>query len=123
MIILIFFQVQTSSQPKGEKHQQEGKGTKQQKSGKKNKQKQQSVQKQQKPDQQAASKKAEKSAVPSKDEKPSVARSDGTDAPEKTKAELKAERRAKQVGSLWSGLSKHAGDWHNHQLLLLFCLL
>lgn len=58
------------------------------------------MQKQQKPDQQAASKKAEKSAVPSKDEKPSAGRSDGADTPEKTKAELKAERRAKQVGLL-----------------------
>ncbi|KAK2560072.1 Translation initiation factor eIF-2B subunit delta [Acropora cervicornis] len=107
--------VQTSSQPKGEKHQQERKGTKQQKSGEKNEQKQQSVQKQQKPDQQAASKKAEKSAVPIKDEKPSAARSDGADAPEKTKAELKAERRAKQEAQRLAKAQKQAEAGVKHK--------
>lgn len=104
---------QKSGQPKGEKHQQEGKGTKQQKSGKKNKQKQ--VQSVQKPDQQAASKKAEKSAVPSKDEKPSAARSDGADAPEKTKAELKAERRAKQEAQRLAKAQKQAEAGVKHK--------
>ena len=38
----------------------------------------------------------------SKDEKPSVAGSDGSEQPQKTKAELKAERRAIQVNVHYS---------------------
>ena len=94
---------QATSQQKGTKGQQQGKGGKQQKGSKKqDKQKQQQKQQQpQLPQQQKAGPqpsggKGDKKMA-SKDEKPSVAGSDGSEQPQKTKAELKAERRAIQV--------------------------
>lgn len=97
-------QAQGSSQQKGTKGQQQGKGGKQQKSGKKqDKQKQQQQQQlsqQQKAGPPPSGSKGEKQA-PSKDEKPSVAGGDGSEQPQKTKAELKAERRAIQVKTIF----------------------
>lgn len=95
--------IQAQGQPKGAKGQQQGKGGKQQKSGKKqdkHKQKQQEqVPQQQKAGSQPSGSKGDK-LVPSKDEKPSGAGGDSSDQPQKTKAELKAERRAMQVNIL-----------------------
>lgn len=92
--------VQAEGQPKGTKGQQQGKGGKQQKGSKKQdkqKQKQQEqVPQQQKAGSQPSGSKGDKQ-VPSKDEKPSSATGESSDQPQKTKAELKAERRAIQV--------------------------
>ena len=92
--------VQVQGQPKGAKGQQQGKGSKQQKGSKKQdkqKQKQQEqLPQQQKDGLQPSGSKGDKQ-LPSKDEKPSGAGGDNSDQPQKTKAELKAERRAIQV--------------------------
>ena len=98
-LLLNFHQAQAAaSQSKDEISHHQSKGPKQQKKGKKHdKQKQQSTPPQHKVDPKIGGKKAEKTAAASKDEKPSVAKSDAGEQPQKTKAELKAERRAIQV--------------------------
>ena len=95
--------MKAQGQPKGTKGQQQGKGGKQQKGSKKqDKQKQkppEQLPQQQKAGLQPIGGKGDKQ-VPSKDEKPSGAGGDSSEQPQKTKAELKAERRAIQVNLL-----------------------
>jgi len=105
-------------QPKGAKGQQQGKGSKQQKGGKKQdkqKQKQQEqLPQQQKDGLQPSGSKGDKQ-LPSKDEKPSGAGGDNSDQPQKTKAELKAERRAIQEAQRAAKAQKQADAGIKHK--------
>lgn len=105
-------------QPKGTKGQQQGKGGKQQKGSKKQdkqKQKQQEqVPQQQKAGSQPSGSKGDKQ-VPSKDEKPSSATGESSDQPQKTKAELKAERRAIQEAQRAAKAQKQADAGIKHK--------
>ena len=102
-VYILNIQAQETSQPKATKGQQQGKGGKQQKSGKKQdkqKPKQQKLPQQQEAGPQASGSKLGDKQVSSKDEKPSLPGGDSSEQPQKTKAELKAERRAVQVNSV-----------------------
>ncbi|XP_027046644.1 translation initiation factor eIF-2B subunit delta-like isoform X2 [Pocillopora damicornis] len=109
------------------KSQQQGKGGKQQKSGKKQqkKQKQKQQQQQQQPQQQQQQQQQKAGAQPSggkvdkqvsgKDEKPATPGGEVSEQPQKTKAELKAERRAVQEAQRAAKAQKQAEAGIKHK--------